>query len=372
MNYYIIAGEASGDLHASNLIKNLKKFDQESSFYGWGGDLMIQQGVKVSKHIRELAFMGLVEVIANLKTIKKNFKDCKQEILDVKPDVLILVDYPGFNLRLAKWAKQNGFRIFYYISPTVWAWHQSRVEQVRAYIDKMFAILPFEKSFYKKFNIDVEYEGHPLLDAISDFRKTKLSREEFCRKNSLSEAPIIAIVPGSRKQEIKRKLPIMLSVVKDFPSFQFVITGAPAIDNKFYELFTKGYQVPVLFNQTYSIFEYSHSAIVASGTASVEAALFEVPQVVCYKTAALTFFLAKRFVKVKYISLVNLILERLAINELLQNSLTRNNIILELKSINEGDKRTKLLEDYKLFISMLGNEGASERVALKMIDLLKK
>ncbi len=371
LNYYFIAGEASGDLHASNLIKHLKKFDPDSVFYGWGGDLMIEQGVKINKHIRELAFMGLVEVIANLRTIKRNFQACKQDILSKKPDVLILVDYPGFNLRIAKWAKNNGLKVFYYISPTVWAWHQSRVEQVRKYVDKMFTIIPFEKSFYKKFGIDVEYEGHPLLDAVENYRKSKTSHEDFCRKNNLGLKPIIAIVPGSRKQEIKRKLPVMLSVVKYFPEFQFVITGAPAIDKEYYNFFLKNTEIQVLFNQTYDVLENSHSAIVTSGTASVETALFNIPQVVCYKTAYLTFVLAKILVSVKYISLVNLILNRLAVCELIQNDFSHDNLWKELKAINHGNKRDTILKDYNEFNTLLGGPGASERVARRMTELLK-
>jgi lipid-A-disaccharide synthase len=371
LKYYLIAGEASGDLHGSNLVKQLKKFDSESVFYGWGGDLMIAQGVQISKHIRDLAFMGLVEVLANLKTIKRNFKLCKEDILNKKPDVLILVDYPGFNLRMAKWAKSNGIKVFYYISPTVWAWHQSRVEQVRKFVDKMFCIIPFEKDFYKKFNIEVEYEGHPLLDAIEDFRKTKLSRIDFCRKNNLSDKPIIAIVPGSRKQEIKRKLPVMLSVVKYFPDYQFVITGAPAINKEFYQLYLDNSEIPILFNQTYDVLENAHSAIVTSGTASVETALFSVPQVVCYKTAQLTFILAKLLVSVKYISLVNLILNRLAICELIQNDLTHDKLLKEVKAINTGEKRDSIIKEYQVFNEMLGGSGASERIAGKMVEILK-
>lgn len=371
MNYFIIAGEASGDLHASNLIKYLKKFDPDSAFYGWGGDLMKEQGVQITKHIRELAFMGLVEVIANLRTIKRNFHACKKDIVSSNPDVLILVDYPGFNLRIARWAKSIGLKVFYYISPTVWAWHQSRTELVRKYVDKMFTIIPFEKSFYKRFNIDVEYEGHPLLDAVEDYRKSKISRETFCLKNKLDLKPIIAIVPGSRKQEIRRKLPVMLSVIDYFPDYQFVITGAPSIEKEYYDGFLGDLKIPVLFNQTYDVLEFSHSAIITSGTASVETALFNIPQVVCYKTAALTFILAKLLVKVKYISLVNLILNRPAICELIQNDLNHDNLLIELKAINEGSKRDDILKNYSEFNKLLGGPGASQRTARKMVELLK-
>lgn len=370
LKYYIIAGEASGDLHASNLINSIKKFDHDSVFHGWGGDLMKSCGVELTKHIRELAFMGLVEVVANIRTIKKNFSLCQKDILQFNPDVLILVDYPGFNLRIAKFAKLKGIKVFYYISPTVWAWHQSRVKQVKKYVDKMYVILPFEKAFYKKFDVDVEYAGHPLLDEIERYQKQKPTREEFCKKNNLTSKPIIAIVPGSRKQEIKRKLPIMLSVTKYFPEYQFVITGAPAIENDYYLQFLKEYHIPVLHGQTYDVLEYSYAGVVTSGTATVETALFNLPQVVCYKTAPLTFYIAKLLVKIKYISLVNIILNKLAIVELIQNDLNVENLQKNLGEILTGEKRNEILSDYKEFNHLLGGSGASERIAKLMVDKL--
>jgi lipid-A-disaccharide synthase len=372
LKYYIIAGEASGDLHASNLIEKIKKFDLQASFRGWGGDLMLKNGVTVVKHIRDLSFMGLVEVIANIRTIKKNFKICQEDLINYKPDVLILVDYPGFNLRIAKFAKKNRLKVFYYISPTVWAWHQSRVEQVRKYVDKMYVILPFEKDFYKKFGIEVEYAGHPLLDAIENYSKNKISFADFCSNNQLNKKPIIAIVPGSRKQEIKRKLPVMLSVAKKFPDYQFVITGAPAIEKSFYDLFLKEIRFPVLFNQTYDTLSYAHAAMVTSGTATVETALFKVPQVVCYKTVPLTFFIAKFLVKIRYISLVNLILKRLSIVELIQGELTVNNLAEQMNLVLQGNKREQVLKDYNEFNQLLGGPGASERIAELIVNNLSE
>jgi lipid-A-disaccharide synthase len=370
LKYYIIAGEASGDLHASNLIEKIKKFDTQASFRGWGGDLMIKNGVTIVKHIRDLAFMGLVEVIANIRTIRKNFRICQNDLISYKPNVLILVDYPGFNLRIAKFAKKNGLKVFYYISPTVWAWHQSRVEQVRKYVDKMYVILPFEKDFYKKFGVDVEYAGHPLLDAIEKYSKNKVSSVDFCLNNKLNKKQIIAIIPGSRKQEIKRKLPVMISAAKNFPDYQFVITGAPSIDKSYYELFIKETSFPVLFNQTYDVLSYAHAAMVTSGTATVETALFNVPQVVCYKTVPLTFFIAKFLVKIKYISLVNIILNKLAIIELIQGDLTVSNLTEQMNIIIKGDKRDQVLKDYNEFNKLLGGPGASERIAELMVNNL--
>jgi lipid-A-disaccharide synthase len=371
LKYYIIAGEASGDLHASNLIEYIKKFDVNADIRGWGGDLMINKGATIVKHIKDLAFMGLIEVVANIRTIKKNFKFCQSDLLLYNPDVLILVDYPGFNLRMAKFAKNHGIKVFYYISPTVWAWHESRVEQVRKYVDKMFSIIPFEKEFYKKHNIDIEYEGHPLLDAIRNYSDTRISKKEFLKNNNLSQKPIIAIVPGSRKQEIKRKLPIMLSIIDRFNDYQFVITGAPAIPAEFYNQFLNGFNIPVLFGKTYDVLSYSHAAVVTSGTATVETALFNIPQVVCYKTASLTFFLAKRLVKVKYISLVNLILEKLAISELIQRDLNPENLHKEVELLLAGNKREEILNDYSKFNALLGGPGASERIAKIMVEKLR-
>lgn len=370
MKYYVIAGEASGDLHASNLIEWIKKYDTSAEFRGWGGDLMISKDVKVVKHISELAFFGISEVILNLKTISNNFKFCKKDILSFSPDVLILVDYPGFNLRIAKFAKSKGFKVFYYISPTIWAWHQSRIKTIKKYINKMFVILPFEKDFYKKFNVDVEFEGHPLLDAIENEKKNFLSFNEFCDNNNLSNKPIIALLPGSRKNEINKKLPFMLKVIPHFNGYQFVIAGAPSVSIDYYNEFINLNNVKVVFGKTYQLLKVAESAIVTSGTATLETALFNVPQVVCYKTSGFTFFIAKLFVKVKYISLVNIILNKESITELIQNKLTVRNLLKELSLILKGSKREQVLDDYKMLNSLIGTVGASQRIAKKMVDLL--
>ncbi len=371
MKYYVIAGEASGDLHASNLIQEIKEIDATAEFRGWGGDLMISKNVTIVKHIKELAFLGITEVIANIRTIKRNFKFCEQDIISYSPDVLILVDYPGFNLRIAKFAKLKGFKIFYYISPTVWAWHQSRVETVRKYIDKMFAILPFEKEFYKKFNIDIEFAGHPLLDAIANEEKNIPAFEEFCNQNNLSHKPIIAILPGSRKQEIKKKLPLMLEVVTYFNDYQFVIAGAPAISIDFYNQYMNNQKTPIVFGKTYQLLRNSNSAIVTSGTATLETALFNIPQVVCYKTSPLTFIIAKLFVHIKHISLVNIILNKESISELIQGKLTIENLKNELTLITTGPKREQILSDYDSLVKLIGEKGASKRIAKIMVESLK-
>ncbi len=306
MKFYIIAGEASGDLHASNLMRELKKLDTKISFRCWGGDLMKEQGGILVKHYRELAFMGFTEVILNLRTILKNIELCKKDILEHKPDVLVLVDYPGFNLRIAEFAKKNGIKVFYYISPQVWAWKQSRVQHIKKFVDKMFVILPFEKEFYKKFNYEVDFVGHPLLDAISSPASAWLREPQPARSN---ENRIVALLPGSRKQEISTMLPVMLKMKKYFPEFEFVIAGAPSVPESFYKDFISD-DTKVLFNQTYSILQNSYAALVTSGTATLETALFGVPEIVCYKGGMISYEIAKRLVKVDYISLVNLIVEK--------------------------------------------------------------
>lgn len=371
MKYYVIAGEASGDLHASNLIGCLKIYDSFAQFRGWGGNLMKTQGVEICKHINDLAFFGISEVIGNLRTISNNFKLCKQDIITFNPDVLILVDYPGFNLRIAKFAKLKGIKVFYYISPTIWAWHQSRIYIIKKFVDKMFVILPFEKEFYKKFNVDVEYEGHPLLDAIEHEQNNFLSKNEFCTKYNLLNKPIIAVLPGSRKNEIKRKLPLMMKVVNHFNEYQFVIAGTNSVPIDFYKQFLISDDVKIIFGKTYQILKIADTAIVTSGTATLETALFNVPQVVCYKTSFLTYVIAKIFVKVKYISLVNIILNKGAITELIQNKLTLKNLIKELKLLTNSSKREQIIEDYKKINSLIGSVGASQRIAKQMVELLK-
>lgn len=368
MKYYIIAGEASGDLHASNLIKELKKRDPKADFRCWGGDLMQQQGATLAKHYRELAFMGFVEVLMNIKTILQNLAFCKKDVLEYKPDVLILVDYPGFNLKIAVWAKKMGIKVFYYISPQIWAWKQNRVYKIKRYVDKMFVILPFEKDFYAKFNVEVDFVGHPLLDAIESRTITPL--DEFCKQNNLQQKPIIALLPGSRKQEIQTMLPIMLSVIKSFPDYQFVVAGAPSQDTEFYNKYLSE-QCVLLENKTYQLLEHSTAALVTSGTATLETALFKIPQIVCYKANAISFQIAKAVIKVKYISLVNLIADKELVKELIQNELNTTHLKTELAKLLDPTHRNQLLSDYNNLQQKLGGVGASARAADLMISYLK-
>lgn len=360
MRYYIISGEASGDLHASNLMKELNKLDDKAEFRFWGGDRMQTQGGTLVKHYRDLAFMGFVEVLLNIRTILKNMRFCKQDIDTYKPDVLILVDYPGFNLRIAEYAKQAGYKVFYYISPQVWAWKESRVKKMKRDIDKLYVILPFEKEYFAQHNIEANFVGHPLIDAIEQ-RKAE-EKEDFKQKNNLSDKPIIALLPGSRKQEISKMLPIMLSVEKDFPDYQFVIAGAPSQDKAFYKSIT-GDKAKVVEAQTYPLLENSYAGLVTSGTATLETALFKVPEVVCYKGSAISYQIAKRLVKIKYISLVNLIMDRELVKELIQAELNTKNLKVELNKLISGEKREAMLEAYNELEKKLGGAGASANIA---------
>ena len=369
MKYYIIAGEASGDLHASNLMKALKKEDADAAFRMWGGDLMAAVGGTLVKHYRDLAFMGFIEVVKNIKTILNNFKICKTDILKYQPDVLILVDYPGFNLRMAKWAKQQGIKVFYYISPQIWAWNSRRVHGIKRNIDKMFVILPFEKNFYKKYNYEVEFVGHPLLDVVAK----KATNPNFQNQNNLSDLPIIALLPGSRKQEIIRMLDGMLSVINDFPDYQFVIAGAPSIALDFYKKIlqsTDNQRVKVIQNKTYELLRHSVAALVTSGTATLETALFDVPQVVCYKGSTTSYLIAKRLINVKYISLVNLIMDEEIVKELIQNDFNQKNIKTELEKLLDAKRVKPVLNGYLTLKEKLGNSGASAKAARKMVAFL--
>lgn len=368
MKYYLIAGEASGDLHGSNLIKALKKEDKEATFRAWGGDLMQNAGAELAKHYKDLAFMGVWEVIKHLPTILRNFNFCKQDIQAFAPDVMIFIDYSGFNLRIAKWTKQQNLKNFYYISPQIWATREKRVHKIKAHIDRMFVILPFEKTFYQKHNYTVDFVGHPLLDSIADRPLNK----EFKISNQLDKKPIIALLPGSRKQEIKAMLPVMLSVVTFFDEYQFVIAAAPALDSSFYEnIIGDNQAVKLLVNQTYDLLENSEAALVTSGTATLEAALFSLPQVVCYRASALLYAIVKRIIKVKFISIVNLIMQKKIVEELIQQELNTNQLKEELQLILKGgENRTKLLDNYKLLHQKLGNSGASTQAAFRMYQYL--
>lgn len=370
MKYYIIAGEASGDLHGSNLMRELQKEDANAEFRFWGGDLMQEVGGSLVKHYRDLAFMGFVEVAKNLTTILKNISFCKKDIEQWQPDAVIFIDYPGFNLRIAPFVKSLGIKTIYYISPQVWAWKGSRVKKIRQVIDKMLVILPFEKSYYKKeWDYDVEFVGHPLIDAIE--QREKPNFKEFTKKWNLDERPIIALLPGSRKQEIQTKLPIMLSVVDDFPAYQFVIAGAPGQERSFYQNFlTKNIQL--VENETYNLLQLSHSALVTSGTATLETALLNVPEVVCYKGSRISYEIGKRLVKhIKYISLVNLIMDKEIVTELIQHDLNYPNLKRELSLILEGEHRLKMLSEFNQLRNKLGGSGASQVTAQKIVEVLQ-
>ena len=372
MRYYIIAGEASGDLHASNLMREMKLLDPEAIFRCWGGDLMQQQGGELVKHYRDLAFMGFMEVIAHLPTILKNFRFCEEDLVSFQPDVLILVDYPGFNLKMAKFAARKGIRVFYYISPQLWAWRSSRVQSIRKYVEKMFVILPFEKEFYARYHYPVDYAGHPLLDVIHKEMNTQ-SREAFLVKNGLPDRRMVALLPGSRKMEIEKMLHMMTSVVSSFPGCQFVIAAAPSIPADFYERILKRTGVRMVINQTYDLLSHSDAALVASGTATLETALMEVPQIVCYKGNALSYLIARQLVHVPFISLVNLIAGKKVVPELIQSELNQKNLVRSLTEILEnGPLRQRILDDYKVLKQDLGGSGASGRVAALMIQYLRK
>jgi lipid-A-disaccharide synthase len=363
MKYYFIAGEASGDLHGSNLIRELYKLDNTSSFRCWGGDKMKEAGGELVKHYRELAFMGFAEVLMNLRTIFRNLKFCKEDILQHKPDALILIDYPGFNLRIAKWAKQHGLKIIYYISPQVWAWKEGRVKTMKKCIDKMLVILPFEKDYYKnKWNWEVEYVGHPLAEVIQRHKAQGTSEQ-------LSDRPIVALLPGSRKQEILKKLPIMLEVSKAYTGYQFIVAKAPGLDEQFYDDLLKPYSnVSYVTNKTYDLLMQSKAALVTSGTATLETALFGVPEVVCYKGSWLSYQIGRRLVHVKYIALVNLIMDKLVVKELIQNKLTVSNLQQELEELlNNETRKEQLQKDYaalKKILSEGGNASANTAASI--------
>ena len=362
MKYYIIAGEASGDLHGANLIKALHKEDAKAECRVWGGDLMQDAGGTLVKHYKDLAFMGFLEVLLNLGTILKNISFCKKDIANFQPDVLIFIDYPGFNMRIAKWAKTQNFKTHYYISPQLWAWKENRIHQIKRDIDKMYVILPFEKTFYEeKHQMPVEFVGHPLIDAIANRPKTdaKTQRKTY----GLSEKPIVALLPGSRKQEINKMLTGMLSVVKRFTDYQFVIAGAPSQDPEFYSSFIANENVYFVENCTYDLLSVSHAALVTSGTATLETALFKVPEVVCYKSSWISYQIGRQLVKLKFISLVNLILNKEAVTELIQGDFNTERIIKELSDILEGPKREAQFEAYHELETTLGGPGASHNVA---------
>ena len=369
---YIIAGEASGDLHGSNLLAALKEINPAIETRCWGGDLMKKEGATIVKHISELAFMGFIEVLFNLRTILKNIDFCKKDILEFKPDILVLIDYPGFNLRIAEWAKNNNILVHYYISPQVWAWKQSRVKIIKRCVDKMYTILPFENSFYEKFDYSTEYVGHPLLDEIEKHAQHSIDKTEFLSKNNLSDLPIIALLPGSRKQEIHVKLPIMLAAVKDLKTHQIVIAGAPNQSLDMYQAF-ESLGITIIFGQTYNLLSFSELAVVTSGTATLETALFSVPQVVCYKGSWISYFIARTLIKIKYISLVNLIMDKMVVKELIQQDCTSDNIRKEISLLIENQEyRDKMIANYGEMRLLLGQGGASQKVANSLLKTISK
>lgn len=365
MKYYIIAGEASGDLHGANLIKALHKEDPEADIRCWGGDLMQNAGATLVSHYKERAFMGFVEVLLNLGKILGFIKKCKKDIDQFKPDALIFIDNSGFNLRIAKWAKPKGYVTHYYISPQVWASRSSRVKTIKATIDHMYVILPFVKDFYAKYDYPVHFVGHPLLDAITD--KHPIDAQDFKKAHHLDGRPIIALLPGSRKQEITKMLNIMLAVMDDFKEYQFVIAGAPSQDASFYEPFIKSSQVHLLMNKTYDILANAHAALVTSGTATLETALFKVPQVVCYKGSRLSYEIAKRIINLDYISLVNLIMDREVVKELIQVDFNTQNVKNSLSQILDQSHREALFNQYYLLEKRLGGAGASMKTAKQIV-----
>ena len=363
MKYYIIAGEASGDLHASNLMKELNLLDKKADFRVWGGDLMQKQGGVIVKHYKELAFMGFIEVLQNLGKIKQNFKTCKLDLLEYKPDILILVDYPGFNLRIAEFAHTNKIKTYYYISPKIWAWKKSRAWKIKKFIDKMFVIFPFEKDFYKKYEYNVEYVGNPLVDELEAKKDLLPDLDTFKGKNNLSDKPIIALLAGSRKQEIQFILPEMLNVVSHYPDYQFVLAAAPTFTDEDYNIFINDLKVKVIHNQTYDLLKHSTAAIVTSGTATLETALFNVPQAVVYKMNSLTYTIGRHFIYIKYFSLVNIVMQKEVVKELLQKNLySRIKSELDLLLFDK-DYRNKILNNYKELKERLGEQGASKRTA---------
>lgn len=362
LKYYIISGEASGDLHGSNLVRAISRIDESARFRAWGGDLMQAAGAEVVKHYRELAFMGFIEVVLHLNTILKNIKFCKEDILAYRPDVLVLIDYPGFNLRIAEWAKSQGIKVVYYISPQVWAWKESRVKAIRRSVDKMLVILPFEKDFYGKHNMDVVYTGHPLTEVVASALLNPA--------HPVADKPVIALLPGSRSQEISKKLPVMLAIEPYFPEYRFVIAQAPGQEAAFYRPFLKGKNALLIAGDTYNILRQARAAMVTSGTATLETALFGVPQVVCYKGNALSYRLAKKLVKVKYISLVNLILDKPAVKELIQNDLNESNLKAELEKLLYDKEAIDILQqDYTRLWELLEKGSASDKAAAEVTAL---
>jgi len=376
LKYYIIAGEASGDLHGSNLIKELKKNNPSSTFRCWGGDLMEQQCNELVKHYKEFSYMGFLEVILNARKILNYISLCKKDIENYKPDLIIYIDFPGFNMKIAKWAKSKNFINHFYISPKVWVWKEKRVKEIKKVIDKMYVILPFEKSFYKKkHNYRVDFVGHPLLDAIDN--QKEFDKKKFISENRLSLKPIIALLPGSRNQEISKLLPVMMQATSDFDNYQIVIAGAPNKSVDYYQKIIQNTDscnksIKIICNKTYDILRVSSAAIVTSGTATLETALFKVPQVVCYKTSTFSYLIGRLLIRnLKYISLVNIILDRQVVTELIQNECNKKQLGIELQKVLNDDTKSSILKEYDLLHKKLGGKGASKKTAELINKYLK-
>ena len=367
MKYYLIAGERSGDLHGANLLRGIRQHDPDAQFRAWGGDLMRAQGATLVTHYTDMAFMGFLEVARNLFTILGFLKKCKADILQYQPDVLILIDYPGFNLRMAAFAKKQGIKVCYYISPKVWAWNQKRAWKIKANVDQMFVIFPFELDFYKKYGYDVTYVGNPLMDAIEDFAPD----EDFLQKNNLENKKIIALLPGSRQQEVIGMLDTMLSVKESFPDYEFVVAGVNSLPTALYEKYQNIPNVTIVFEATYDLLSVAEAALVASGTATLETALFAVPEVVCYRTSGVSYAIAKRLIKVPFISLVNLIMEKETVKELIQDDFSQDKLTTELQAILPNGKKRKAIEaDYKILQQKVGKSGASQRAGAAIVEYL--
>ena len=369
MRYYIIAGEASGDLHASNLIAAIRQRDAQAEIRAWGGDLMDKQGATIVKHYRDLAFMGFAEVILNLRTITRNLSFCKKDLLSFKPDVLILIDYPGFNLRIAEFAHNKNIKVVYYISPQIWAWKKGRVHTIKRVVDKMLVILPFEKAFYNNYKVAVDFVGHPLLDALQNYPWQQ--EADFRKRNNFSEKPIIAMLPGSRKQEVSRMLQQMLVMVKHFPDYEFAIAAAPSLEMSFYENIIGQSEVKVVQQQTYDLLKHAHAAMVTSGTATLETALIGTPEVVCYSGNRISYEIARRIIDVKYISLVNLIMDREIVKELIQDDFNEIQLRKQLNLLLSDNKfRQQMLSEFDSLREKLGGSGASQEAADHVIKLI--
>ncbi len=368
MKYYLIAGERSGDLHGANLMRGIRQHDPAAEFRAWGGDMMKAQGATIVTHNTDMAFMGFLEVVRNLPTILGFLRKCRKDLLDYQPDVLILIDYPGFNLRMAAYAKERGIKVCYYISPKVWAWNQNRAWKIKKTVDRMFVIFPFEVDFYKKYDYDVTYIGNPLMDAIEDFEP----EPDFLTKNNLNNKPIVALLPGSRKQEVTGTLDTMLSVQGNFPNYHFVIAGVNSLPKVVYEKYQSQPNITVVYEATYDLLHVAEAALVTSGTATLETALFSVPEVVCYRTSGVSYVIAKSLIKVPYISLVNLIMGKEAVRELIQDDFSQKQLTTELKAILPGGtKRITVEADYKILQQKVGKAGASERAGAEIVGYVR-